>query len=281
MFTLKNKCICYAFKDVKTKVNFKSYTSLTGDFRAWASSAPVTYFRDGGVPVGGFDNVVKNTFIASGCVEETVIAAFWALDKLGEDEAGLEQLTEIFQIDPRTPLNTSADIDSLSLYIQTGMEYMAMTNYPYPTNFLEDMPGWPVQEACKKFSNLSSTSLLVDLVTALKDAANVYYNYTGTLETTCFDSNRCNDQSLGALSGEHDGWDFQECTEIIIEMCSLGLPNDFFKSDCNATSFIDFQNNLCTGIYGSSGWTKDYMNIDGVKKLYGWDFSQASNIIFT
>ncbi|KAE9549029.1 hypothetical protein FO519_007759 [Halicephalobus sp. NKZ332] len=249
---------------------------------AWASSAPVTYFKDGGTPVGGFDNVVQNTYIASGCSKDTVLAAFNAMTDLGKTDDGRKELTKIFIIDPQSPLNNENDVASLSLYIQIGMEYMAMTDYPYPTNFLEEMPAWPVMAACKNFAGLAPSSDKTELLTALHNAANVYYNSSGNAKTTCLDSSKCGGQTLGALDSGPDGWDFQECTEIIIEMCSLGPPNDFFRMDCNETSFLDFQINLCTGIYGGSvGWNENFMNIDGVKNLYGWDFSQASNIIFT
>ena len=39
-----------------------------------------------------------------------------------------------------------------------GFSYMAMTNYPYPTSFLEPMPAWPVNEACKAFDSVDPPS---------------------------------------------------------------------------------------------------------------------------
>jgi len=35
-----------------------------------------------------------------------------------------------------------------------GYSYMAMTDYPYPSNFLENMPGYPVMETRYSFANL-------------------------------------------------------------------------------------------------------------------------------
>lgn len=37
------------------------------------------------------------------------------------------------------------DVAYLKSFIRDVFETMAMVNYPYPTNFLQPIPGWPVK----------------------------------------------------------------------------------------------------------------------------------------
>lgn len=47
-------------------------------------------------------------------------------------------------------------------HLMNAYVYMAMTNYPYPTNFLLPMPGWPVNVAAAYFDGIEYPPTTVD-----------------------------------------------------------------------------------------------------------------------
>jgi len=107
------------------------------------------------------------------------------------------QIDEIFQT--CDPIETGDDLENLYLHLSNGYLYMAMTDYPNPANFLEPMPGYPVNESVKPFADIdpsdeylrknpssgstTDSSGLSDrelsLMTALLESTNIYFNYTG------------------------------------------------------------------------------------------------------
>ena len=42
----------------------------------------------------------------------------------------------------------AAEIESLISTLNDSLGTMAMVDYPYPTNFVEPLPAWPVKYAC-------------------------------------------------------------------------------------------------------------------------------------
>jgi len=90
-----------------------------------------------------------------------------------------------------------------------GYAYMAMTNYPYYSKFLEPMPAWPVNESCHFIMNATIPPIAVattktlweslftqeekvednsngeltpheaGVFAAILNSTNVYYNYSG------------------------------------------------------------------------------------------------------
>jgi lysosomal Pro-X carboxypeptidase len=77
-------------------------------------------------------------------------------------------------------------------------EFLGMIDYPYPANFLEPLPAWPIEVFCEKMDS-PSDNLLDNFASAL----GVYFNYTGQAGS-CYSLNNTATPSLGEL-----GWDYQ------------------------------------------------------------------------
>lgn len=64
---------------------------------------------------------------------------------------GRKFLNTLFKLAPWSQIRSSSDSDGLIAFIREGIEYMAMVDYPYPSNFLKPLPGWPVEVRCLCF----------------------------------------------------------------------------------------------------------------------------------
>jgi len=53
-----------------------------------------------------------------------------------------------------TTIASSDDLNYLYMHLSNGYQYMAMTDYPYPANFLEPMPAWPVEVSTQPFAEI-------------------------------------------------------------------------------------------------------------------------------
>ena len=142
-----------------------------------------------------------------------------------------------------------------------GYQYMAMTNYPYPANFLEPMPAWPINEAVKAWVDIPTQADIakskhiavkamnfvrkalnfvgieketkklglndreVQLLTALQTSTSVYFNYTGAYPCT----NLSDWEGTGSLDGF--GWNVLACNQLAMPISfndnSMFIPQDF------------------------------------------------------
>ena len=73
-------------------------------------------------------------------------AGFAALQAAAAAPGGYATLSRVFGL--CAPLRTAADLEHLVLWAVNSFVNLAMMDYPYPTNFLAPLPGFPVNESC-------------------------------------------------------------------------------------------------------------------------------------
>lgn len=68
-------------------------------------------------------------------------------------------------------------------WISGALETMVQYGYPYETSFYNPVPAYPFKVTCERMVSVASNSGLG----ALRTAAEIYYNYTGQMNSHCFD----------------------------------------------------------------------------------------------
>jgi len=137
---------------------------------------------------------------------------------------------------------------------------MAMTDYPYSTNFLQPMPANPVNVACSMFNPLDDNATDAQVLVALYNAANVYYNFTGN--QTCSDV----DGTSSSATVGANGWDYLSCSTLVMPISSDRI-NDMFLPQPFSIQAI---NQYCATTWGVAPIT-NYVPI-----FYGADTNPAN-----
>jgi len=52
-------------------------------------------------------------------------------------------------------ISKEENIQNLYTHLENGFLYMAMTDYPYESDFLNPQPAWPVNVSCQAFVNVT------------------------------------------------------------------------------------------------------------------------------
>ncbi|XP_030479798.1 uncharacterized protein LOC115697039 [Cannabis sativa] len=185
---------------------------------ALASSAPILQFEDI-VPVETFYDLTSNGFKRESISCFNTIKQSWdVIISEGQKNDGLLQLTKTFGF-CRTLNNT----DDLINWLDSAYSYLAMVNYPYPSEFLMPLPGHPIREVCRKIDSMAGDNILEKIF----EGISVYYNYTGKVD--CFE---LDDDPHGM-----DGWNWQACTEMVMPMSSSQDSSMFPTFDFDLSSY--------------------------------------------
>ena len=73
----------------------------------------------------------------------------------------------------------AAEVESLISTLNDSLGTMAMVDYPYPTNFVEPLPAWPVTAACTsaKTAYEGAKGDAYQALYAIEAAGATFYNY--------------------------------------------------------------------------------------------------------
>ncbi|KAF3439107.1 hypothetical protein FNV43_RR17382 [Rhamnella rubrinervis] len=186
---------------------------------ALASSAPILQFEDI-VPPETFYDLVSNGFKRESTSCFNTIKESWdVLVSKSKENDGLLQLTKTFRL-----CQALKSVGDLIDWLESAYSFLAMVNYPYPSNFMMPLPAHPIREVCRRIVGSPAGASILDQIF---EGVSVYYNYTGKSE--CF---QLDDDPHGM-----DGWNWQACTEMVMPMASSQDASMFPRFDFNLSSF--------------------------------------------
>lgn len=124
-----------------------------------AASAPVLYFKDvKTLKKGGFAEIASNDYNVTMKPDDKCYQGI--KDAFGRliVKAPLMNFSSVVNTSfPVCQLvNTSDNITDLTNLLRNGFFYMAMTDYPYSSSFLQPMPANPVNVSCQAFASYTS-----------------------------------------------------------------------------------------------------------------------------
>ena len=112
------------------------------------------YFKDAGFPESDFGDIITLDFTKSDEKCPKIIKEAWGYltDIQNNRPSDYDALSTIFNTCSK--IQSKTDIDNLYGHLMNGYSYMAMTDYPYPSSFLQPMPANPVGAACTAFKDI-------------------------------------------------------------------------------------------------------------------------------
>jgi lysosomal Pro-X carboxypeptidase len=139
-------------------------------------------------------------------------------------------------------LETADAVEGVLNYAVAAATYMAMTDYPYPADFLQPMPGYPANYTCTLGADYAKQRGQPQEQTPhnsgelpwLHALLAVYYNSSGQAGT-CFNTSGSVSPSLGMQA-----WDYQACTELVLPTGSNGIDDCLPAQPFNLTALEEY-----------------------------------------
>ena len=152
---------------------------------ALAASAPILFF-DGYVSPNAYDDIATDDYRkADEQCPVMIKAGFDQLLSLREQADSYQTVSDIFNL-CAVP-SGAVEMQSLINTLNDSLGTMAMVDYPYPTNFVEPLPAWPVTYACgqAKTAYEGAQGDANQALYAIAAAGSTFYNYASQLD--CLD----------------------------------------------------------------------------------------------
>ena len=185
---------------------------------AYAASAPIWQFT-GITPCETFNSITTRTYSGTNSNCPLNIRNSWMAIRNLFSKGGHAKLSSLFHLCDQ--IYNEDDLNALISALSDVWVSMAMADYPYPANFLGNLPAWPVNYTCNILEKSpANEDALLDMIS---EAIQVYTNYSKNVK--CFDISNGGDSPALSLRG----WSYQTCTQMVMPICSDG-KNDMFES---------------------------------------------------
>jgi len=189
---------------------------------ALAASAPM-FWISGMKDSHDFWVKVTSDFNAYEGCESRVREGFTALSKMAQDEKWSD-ISEIMRT--CQPIAGHDDFMHMMGWARNAMVLEAMLDYPYPTDFMAPLPGYPIKEACSRAGAADTPA------DGIREAAGLLYNGTDPDKfKSCFDIYDeyvyCADPTGCGNGNEALSWDYQCCTQQDLPGGTNGVTDMF------------------------------------------------------